>query len=186
MRAWHFLRLLENEFGVLHQGIWLVDFQDLFERFFWVESFFVGHKLVFFDQDQIDETYYEKVKRLNLLQNQSQQLERLLFFDLVDQALEKHEGIGQRQVEFFRYRLLSGHHSFVARILLNYLFLEPKLLELVRDVMKVDGRSLSTSVDDSLDSDLSVYFFVICCCQNLLLLFGKLFCLILIGVVGRD
>ena len=74
----------------------------------------------------------------------------------------------------------------MARILLNYLFLEPKLLELVRDVMKVDGRSLSTSVDDSLDSDLSVYFFVICCCQNLLLLFGKLFCLILIGVVGRD
>ena len=55
MRSRDFLRLLENEFGVLHQCIWLVDIQHLFERLFWVESFFVGHELFFFDRDQIDE-----------------------------------------------------------------------------------------------------------------------------------
>lgn len=69
----------------------------------------------------------------------------------------------------------------MAWILLNDFFLEPKLLEIVRNVVKVDGRSLPTSIDDSLDSDLSVCFFVTFSCQSIFLLLGKLFFIILFG-----
>lgn len=86
--AFHFLGWLEDQLSVLHEGERLKDIEHLFESLFWVENFFICDEFVFFNEDEVDEAEDEKVERLYLLQDQSQQLESLLVFNQVDQAFK--------------------------------------------------------------------------------------------------
>ena len=152
--------LLINDRGVLQHGLLSENADHEIDRLFEGEDFILRHELAFLKHLDVEYVIDQAYEQVYLGYDNHDDAALGLVEDAAKQAFEKHERGAKRCPELVRERQLIQTESLVLLLLEVEFRTQLQRLNVVRDVVQVDGRCMLLQELDALDADLEELLFV--------------------------